>query len=44
MKFDQIDWELAKADIAPFIADQRRLDIWSSRFFHDIIEHLEIQD
>ncbi len=41
-KIDEIDWDLAKADIAPFIADHSLLNIWSSRFFHDIIEHLQV--
>lgn len=41
-KIDQIDWELAKSDVAAFIPDKRRLDIWSNRFFQDIIEHLQV--
>lgn len=40
-KIDQIDWELAKADVGVFITDKSRLDIWSSQFFHDIIGHLK---
>ncbi len=43
-KIDEIDWELAKSDVAVFISDKRRLDIWSSQFFHDIIAHLQIID
>jgi len=43
-KIDAIDWELAKSDVAVFIADKRRLDIWSSSFFHDIIGHLRVVD
>lgn len=43
-KIDEIDWELAKKDIAPFIADTSRLDLWSSPFFHDIIQHLLVID
>lgn len=42
-RIDEIDWELAKSDVAPFIADKSRLDIWSSRFFHDLVEHLRIE-
>lgn len=40
-KIDAIDWNLAKADVAVFIADKRKLDIWSNQFFKDIIEHLK---
>lgn len=43
-KIDSIDWELAKADVSVFIADKRKLDIWSSQFFHDIIEDLQTVD
>ena len=31
-RIDQIDWEFAKSDIAPFIPDKSRLDIWSGSF------------
>ncbi len=41
-RIDQIDWEKAKADVVPFIQDRRRLDIWSSQFFHDLIKHVKI--
>lgn len=40
-KIDSIDWELAKADVAPFIADKSRLQIWSSQFFHDLMDHIK---
>ena len=43
-RIDEIDWELAKSDVAVFIADKSRLGIWSSRFFHDIIPHLRWVD
>lgn len=43
-RIDDIDWELAKSDVFAFIADKGRLDIWSSRFFHDMISHLRIVD
>lgn len=43
-RIDEIDWESAKADVAMFIADKSRLDIWSSGFFHDIIAHLRVVD
>lgn len=41
-KIDEIDWTLAKADIAPFISNKERLAIWSPSFFHDLIEHLRV--
>lgn len=40
-KIDTIDWNGAKADVAVFIADKRKLDPWSSQFFHDIVNHLQ---
>lgn len=43
-KIDTIDWAIAKQDIAPFIPDKQRLDIWSAAFFHDLISHLQIMD
>lgn len=43
-RIDEIDWESAKADVANFIADKRRLDIWSGQFFHDIMGHLRVVD
>ncbi len=36
-RIDQIDWELAKKDVSAFIADKRRLDLWSKGFFHDLV-------
>jgi predicted nucleotidyltransferase component of viral defense system len=44
MKIDQIDWELAKSDVAMFIPDKQRLTLWSASFFHDLVEHLHIVD
>lgn len=43
-KINEIDWALAKSDVAVFIADKRKLDIWSSQFFHDLIAHLRVVD
>lgn len=36
-KFEAIDWESAKRDVAPFIRDQRELDLWSTNFFKSLI-------
>lgn len=43
-KIDEIDWELAKSDIAMFIPDKQRLSIWSAAFFHDLTRHLQVVD
>lgn len=43
-KINAIDWELAKADISPFIPDKQRLALWSPSFFYDLIEHLQVMD
>lgn len=43
-KIDEIDWELAKSDVALFIPDKQKLSIWSKPFFHDLIGHLRIVD
>lgn len=42
-RIDQIQWDDAKNDVRAFIADPERLDIWSAKFFHDIIKHLDIE-
>ena len=43
-KIDEIDWELAKSDVAMFIPDKQRLAIWSASFFHDLMGHLRVAD
>jgi hypothetical protein len=43
-RIDEIDWAMAKKDVAPFIADKGKLEIWSSQFFHDLIGHLRLVD
>ena len=42
-KIQEIDWESAKADVRPFIADPERLEIWSASFFSSLIEHLQVE-
>ena len=42
-KIAGIDWEDAKADVRTFIADPERLEIWSSHFFLDLIDHLQTE-
>ena len=36
-RFESIDFEAAKKDVAPFIADLRKLDLWSHDFFMSIV-------
>jgi predicted nucleotidyltransferase component of viral defense system len=43
-RIGHIDWELAKADVKPFIPDKQKLDIWSRQFFLDLITHLRVVD
>lgn len=42
-KIDAIDITRVKADISRFIPDQRVLDIWSAKYFHDLVSRLKIQ-
>jgi len=37
-KIQKVDWENAKADVRVFIVDSERLEIWSARFFLDLVE------
>lgn len=43
-KIDEINWDLAKADVSPFIAEKSKLLLWSKQFFHDIVAHLRTVD
>ena len=43
-KIDDIDWQLAKQDVAIFIPDKSRLAIWSASFFHDLMAYLRVVD
>ena len=42
-KISTINWESAKEDMRGFIPDPQVLDIWSSLFFLDVIEHLIVE-
>jgi predicted nucleotidyltransferase component of viral defense system len=35
-----IDWEQAKKDVKPFIEDPKQLDLWSVKFFEDLITRI----
>lgn len=39
-KFDSIDYEQAKSDVAPFIRDPQMLDVWCEDFFKQITQGL----
>jgi len=41
-RFDQIDYEIAKSDIRPFIKDQSNLDIWHSDFFKSVTLDIKV--
>jgi len=43
-KINTIDMNRVKADIGRFIADHKALDIWSAKYFHDLVDHLKISN
>jgi predicted nucleotidyltransferase component of viral defense system len=42
-KLEKIDWEGAKNDVRPFIAEPDKLKIWSASYFSDLLSHLKIE-
>jgi predicted nucleotidyltransferase component of viral defense system len=42
-RIDTVDFNKVKADISRFIPNPRVLDIWSAKYFHDLVEHLKIK-
>lgn len=40
-RFENIDYEIAKVDIRPFIKDQNNIDIWSKDFFKSITRDIK---
>ena len=42
-KVQSIDWESAKADMRSFISNPEKLEIWSPKFFTDLIQHLQVE-
>ena len=40
-RFETIDFEQAKQDVLPFIANPAKLDLWSKDFFMDITQNLK---
>ena len=41
-RFAAIDYEQAKQDVSPFIADKSKLDLWSAEFFTEVTKELKI--
>lgn len=41
-RIDTVDMDRVKADIRRFIPDQKVLNIWSAKYFHDLNKHLKI--
>jgi len=41
-KIDTVNMARVKADISRFIRDQTKLDIWSSKYFHDLTAKLQV--
>ena len=39
-RFATIDFELAKQDVLPFVADKSKLELWCKNFFIDITQKL----
>lgn len=42
-KIDTVNMQYVKADIKRFIRDQSTLEIWSPRYFHELVSHLKVQ-
>ena len=43
-RFATIDFELAKQDVLPFVADKSKLELWSKEFFIDITQNLKYKE
>lgn len=41
-RFEQVDFEIAKKDVLPFIENPFALDLWSANFFCDITKDWNI--
>ena len=42
-RIDQISFDRVREDIIKFIPDARVLDIWSPKYFHDLVKHIRYQ-
>ena len=43
-RFATIDFELAKQDVLPFVADKSKLELWSKEFFIYITQNLKCKE
>lgn len=41
-RFNQIDYDIAKSDVRPFIKEQSTLDLWSREFFKSITKQIKV--
>lgn len=41
-RIDEVNMDMVKADIAHFIPDPQKLDIWDRPYFHDLVKMLKI--
>ena len=41
-RIDTIDWGKAKMDVRQFIKDENQIKIWSSEFFKELIQKIEL--
>ena len=39
---ERLDFETAKQDVLPFVADKSKLELWSAEFFKSITQSLKI--
>ena len=43
-KIDSVNMQYVKADIKRFISDQSGLEIWSPKYFHELVSHLKVKE
>ena len=43
-KIEQVDFKQAKQDVMPFLKDQCSLELWSRRFFAELVNKIEIMN
>lgn len=41
---DRLDLDQARQDVAPFVKDQRALEIWAREFFRDVAARISVVD
>jgi hypothetical protein len=41
-KFSQVDVELAKKDVLPFVKDPMAVDVWSKEFFVSLLPRVKV--